>query len=67
MYSVLCSKIVFGMDVVVERLEASVKPDYKVAIFPWAFPGEITSEEFEKEYFPIDGRRYNKYYTELKK
>ena len=67
MYSVLFSKIEFGMDLVVERLKEFVKPDYKVAIFPWAFPNEITSEEFEKEYFPIDGRRYNKYYTELKK
>ena len=67
MYSVLFSKIEFGMDLVVERLKDFVKPDYKVAIFPLAFPGEITSEEFEKEYFPIDGRRYNKYYTELKK
>ena len=67
MYSVLFSKIEFGMDLVVERLKEFVKPDYKVAIFPWAFPVEITSEEFEKEYFPIDGRRYNKYYTELKK
>lgn len=67
MYSVLFSKIEFGMDLVVERLKDFVKPDYKVAIFPWAFPNEITSEEFEKEYFPVDGRRYNKYYTELKK
>ncbi len=67
MYNVLFSKIEFGMDLVVERLKEYVKSDYKVAIFPWAFPGEITSEEFEKEYFPIDGRRYNKYYTELKK
>ena len=67
MYSVLFSKIEFGMDLVVERLKEFVKPDYKVSIFPWAFPVEITSEEFEKEYFPIDGRRYNKYYTELKK
>ena len=67
MYSVLFSKIEFGMDLVVERLKEFVKSDYKVAIFPWAFPVEITSEEFEKEYFPIDGRRYNKYYTELKK
>lgn len=67
MYRVLFSKIEFGMDFVVERLKEFVKSDYKVAIFPWAFPKEITSEEFEKEYFPIDGRRYNKYYTELKK
>ncbi len=59
MYSVLFSKIEFGMDFVVERLKEFVKSDYKVAIFPWAFPKEITSEEFEKEYFPIDGRRYN--------
>ena len=67
MYSVLFSKIEFGMDLVVERLKEFVKPDYKVVVLPWAFPVEITSEEFEKEYFPIDGRRYNKYYTELKK
>ena len=51
MYSVLFSKIEFGMDLVVERLKEFVKPDYKVAIFPWAFPVEITSEEFEKSIF----------------
>ena len=66
MYSVLFSKIEFGMDLVVERLKEFVKPDYKVAIFPWAFPNEITSEEFEKEYFPVDGRRYNPYEDILK-
>lgn len=67
MYSVLFSKIEFGMDLVVERLKEFVKPNFKVAIFPWAFSKEITSEEFEKEYFKVEGRRYNKYYNELKK
>lgn len=67
MYSVLFSKIEFGMDLVIERLKEFVKPNSKVAIFPWAFPIEITSEKFEEEYFPIDGRKYNKYYNELKK
>ncbi|MDD2208640.1 MAG: Type 1 glutamine amidotransferase-like domain-containing protein [Bacilli bacterium] len=67
MYSVLFSKIEFGMDLVLEPLKKVVKPNSKVAIFPWAFPIEITSEEFENDYFQIDGRRYNKYFNELKK
>lgn len=67
MYSILFSKIEYGMDLVTDELKKIIKPYYKVAIFPWAFPFEITSEQFEKEYFPIDGRRYNKYYNELKK
>ena len=67
MYSVLFSKIEFGMDFVSERLKELVKPNSKVVILPWAFPNEITSEEFEKEYFLVDGRKYNKYYNELKK
>ena len=67
MYSVLFSKIEFGMDFVSERLKELVKPNSKVVILPWAFPNEITSEEFEKEYFLVDGRRYNQYYNELRK
>ncbi len=67
MYSVFFSKIEFGMDLVIEPLKRIIKPNSKVAIFPWAFPIEITSEEFENDYFPVDGRRYNKYLNELKK
>jgi len=67
MYSVFFSKIEFGMDLVAERLKEIIKPNFKVAIFPWAFPVELTSLEFENDYFPIDGRRYNKYFNELKK
>ena len=67
MYSVLFSKIEFGMDFVSERLKELVKPNSKVVILPWAFPNEIKSEEFEKEYFLVDGRRYNQYYNELRK
>lgn len=67
MYSVLFSKIEFGMDFVSERLKELVKPNSKVVILSWAFPNEITSEEFEKEYFLVDGRRYNQYYNELRK
>ncbi len=67
MYSVLFSKIELGMDLIKERLKEFIKTEYKVAVFPWAFPVELTSEEFVKEYFPVDGRRYNKYYDQLKK
>lgn len=67
MYSILFSKIECGMDLVRERLRTIIKPNFKVAIFPWAFPTEISSKEFEEDYFKIDGRRYNKYYNELKK
>ena len=67
MYSVLLSKIEFGMDLVIDRLKKLVNSNAKVAILPWAFPVEITSEEFEMDYFPVDGRRYNKYCNGLKK
>ncbi len=55
------------MNLVIEPLKKIVTPNFKVAIFLWAFPLEITSEEFETDYFPVDGRRYNKYFNELKK
>jgi peptidase E len=67
MYTVLFSKIDFGMDLVKDRLKLLVKPHYKVAICPWAFPVEITYEAFNNDYFPINGRRYKKYIQELKK
>lgn len=67
MYSIFFSKIEYGMDCVFSRLKKIIKLDAKVAIFPWAFPTELTSEEFENNYFQIDGRRYNKYLSQLKK
>lgn len=67
MYSIFLSEIDQGMNLVIEPLKNIIKPNAKVAIFPWAFPVELTSIEFENEYFPINGRRYNKYLTELKK
>lgn len=67
MYSIFFSKIELGMDLVAEQLKKIIKPNSKVAVFPWAFPIEITSEEFENDYFSFDGRRYNKYLEELKK
>ena len=67
MYNIFFSKIEIGMDLVVNRLKEIVKPNSKVAIFPWAFPHEITSDKFENDYFPVNGRRYNKYVKELNK
>lgn len=67
MYSIFFSKIDFGMDLVVDKLKKLIKPNFKVAIFPWAFPNEISNEEFINDYFPINGRRYNKYMNELNK
>ena len=67
MYNVFFSKIEFSMGKISCRLKEIVKENSKVAVFPWAFPVEITSDEFETDYFPINGRRYNKYLDELKK
>ncbi|MFV0275148.1 MAG: Type 1 glutamine amidotransferase-like domain-containing protein [Bacilli bacterium] len=67
MYSIFFSKIELGMDLVIEPLKKIVKLNSKIAIFPWAFPIEITSKEFETDYFPVKGKRYNKYLNELKK
>ena len=51
MYSVFLSKIEIGMDFVLERLREFIDPNFKVVILPWAFPNEITSEEFNRECF----------------
>lgn len=67
MYSVFFSKIDIGMDIIATRLMSIVKNNSKVAIFPWAFPVEMTSSEFENDYFSIGGKRYKKYLDELKK
>lgn len=67
MYSVFFSKMDIAMDIIASRLKEIIKEESKVLIFPWAFPVEITSEEFESDYFPIGGRRYNKYLDSLKK
>lgn len=61
MISVLVSKFDLVFDKVKDELENVVRPDMKVAILPWAFPIEIDAETLDKEYFPKNGRRYNKY------
>ena len=67
MYSVLFSEIKGAIDLISEELKQKIKRDSKLVILPWAFPIELTSEEFENSYFPIRGRRYNKYMESLKK
>lgn len=67
MYSVFFSKMDIAIDIIASRLKEIIKEESKVLIFPWGFPLEITNEEFENDYFPKGGRRYNKYLNSLKK
>lgn len=67
MYSVFFSKIDEAMDVISDRLKEIIRENSKVLIFPWALATDITSEEFENNYFQMGGKRYNKYLESLKK
>lgn len=67
MYSVFFSKMYIAIDIMANRLKEIINEESKALIFPWAFPVEITNEEFENNYFRIGCRRYNKYLDSLKK
>lgn len=66
MYSVFFSRMEIGMDLVLERLKKIINSDFKVAVFPWAFPVEIDAERLENEFFKKGERRYNRYINEIK-
>lgn len=61
MYSILVSKFDIVYDSIKEELKKIINTNMKVAIIPWAFPVEIDSDTLESEYFPVNGRRFNKY------
>ncbi len=67
MYSILLSKIENSEDLIAKRLKEIILKESKVLIFPWAFPKEISSEEFENNYFSVKGERYKKYLRGLEK
>lgn len=67
MYSVLLSEYEKGMKLVEPKLKKIIDKDYKVVIISWAFPKEIDLKTFNEEWFPIGGRRYNKYVGSLLK
>lgn len=67
MYSVLLSRIEYGMDLVKERLLKFTSDSSKVVVLPWAFPFELDAHKLDNEFFKKGERRYNRYINELKK
>lgn len=65
MYSILLSEYEKGMKLVENKLKKILKPTQKVVIIAWAFPIEIDKEIFDSDWFPKNGRRYNKYVRSL--
>ena len=61
MYSVLLSEYEKGMKLVEKELKQKIKTNFKAVIIAWTFPLEIDKEKFDEEWFPKNGRRYNKY------
>jgi peptidase E len=57
-YNILFSTNSIGFPYIKDRLKSLVSADDKVVIFPWAFPVEMSGEEFTQGYFPRYGRRY---------
>lgn len=66
MISILVSKFNVVYDDIKEKLSKIINPSMKIAIIPWAFATEINGDILEKEYFKVNGRRYNKYMIGLK-
>ena len=67
MYSVLLSEYEKGMELVEKELIKIVNSEQKAVIISWTFPTEINKKKFDEEWFPKDGRRYNKYVGSLLK
>lgn len=67
MYSILLSEYEKGMELVENKLKNNINPTQKAVIIAWSFPVEINKEIFDEEWFPKDGRRYNKYVGSLLK
>lgn len=67
MYSILLSEYEKGMELVEKKLIKIVNSEQKAVIISWTFPTEINKKTFDEEWFPKDGRRYNKYVGSLLK
>ncbi len=65
MYNVLLSEYEKGMNLVETKLKKLINPTQKVVIIAWTFPTEIDKKTFDEEWFPLGGRRYNKYVGSL--
>ena len=65
MYNVLLSEYEKGMNLVETKLKKLINPTQKVVIIAWTFPIEIDKKTFDEEWFPLGGRRYNKYVGSL--
>ena len=67
MYSVLLSEYEKGIELVESDLKKIVNSNQKAVIISWTFPTEINKKIFDDEWFPKNGRRYNKYVGSLLK
>ena len=67
MYSILLSEYEKGIELVEEKLKKIINNRQKAVIISWTFPTEINKKIFDEEWFPKDGRRYNKYVGSLLK
>jgi len=67
MYSVLLSEYEKGMELVEKKLRKMINGDEKAVIIAWTFPFELDKKLFDEEWFPKNGRRYNKYVGSLLK
>ena len=65
MYSVLLSDYEKGIELVKTNLQNMIKNTYKAVIISWTFQSEIDFRTFNEEWFPKNGRRYNKYVGSL--
>ncbi len=65
MYSILLSEYEKGMNLVETKLKKLINPTQKAVIIAWTFPAEIDKKTFDEEWFPLGGRRYNKYVGSL--
>ena len=60
-YSILVSQVDKIGEDENEKIKNYLKSSSNVLILPWAFAKEMTSEEFEKNYFNIKGEKYRRY------
>ncbi len=67
MYSILLSDYEKGMNLVNTRLEKMIKKDAKAVVIAWTFPTELDYNSFNDDWFPKNGRRYDKYVGSLLK
>lgn len=59
-YNLLFSSNCFNFQLIKDKLKTLFSVDDKVIVFPWAFPVEMSEEEFSKVYFPKYGERHER-------